>query len=306
VHGAAVGNTTPQQQSAAAAAGSEQTAANAGQQQTPGVVLFTAELVQEIEQLQEQLRKLNSDASTSDTVIDSLREVAAQLAAAHSKLHLWAVTAKGVHGQEAWRKELAEYQCLDHEDAMEAAYLLIQQQQYRLAGAHTLTLGQTVEHVTNHLLCQLGGLRRAPTIIPFVMHGDWPIPASCAADDASWCAQMLCNGAHRMCCLCHLLMSCAGRGLSAKERKNVFGRISDHRERIKQLVQKYNCIRSQGVIARTAASEESVAAGDFPWAFRHLQADTTGGDCRSAQCAAARFDCLKLTWWPFTSCEARA
>jgi hypothetical protein len=95
---------------------------------------LAAELVDEVAQPQVQLQNLHGDGSAGDTVIDRVRQLALQLAATHSKLHLWAVTANGVQGQQYWQQELAEYQCLDLEDSMEAAYLLIQKQQYKLNG----------------------------------------------------------------------------------------------------------------------------------------------------------------------------
>jgi len=95
---------------------------------------LAAELVDEVAQLQAQLKNLGSEASDSDTVIEQVRQLALQLAATHNKLHLWAVTANGVQGQSDWQQELAEYQCLDLEDSMEAVYLLIQKQQYKLSG----------------------------------------------------------------------------------------------------------------------------------------------------------------------------
>lgn len=71
-----------------------------------------------------------------------------------------------------------------------------------------------------------------------------------------------------------------GGALSSKERKSVLGRITDHKGRIKLLLQKYECIRAQGISSRAGAgydglTVENVLAGDFPWTFRNVL-DATG------------------------------
>ena len=73
-------------------------------------------------------------------------------------------------------------------------------------------------------------------------------------------------------CLC-----CAGHFLSKKEQKAVQGRITDQKTRIKQLVRKYNCIRTQGSSSRPAdITDEQISAGDFPWAFRDIPEGAAG------------------------------
>jgi hypothetical protein len=53
--------------------------------------------------------------------------------------------------------------------------------------------------------------------------------------------------------------------------------MGDHKARIKQLVDKYNCIRAQGSNNRPDdITAEQVVAGDFPWAFRGIPEDATG------------------------------
>ena len=61
----------------------------------------------------------------------------------------------------------------------------------------------------------------------------------------------------------------------------MLGRITDHKGRIKQLLQKYGCIRSQGISSRMGdgydnLTVESIMGGDFPWTFRDV-VDATGG-----------------------------
>jgi len=58
------------------------------------------------------------------------------------------------------------------------------------------------------------------------------------------------------------------------------GRISDHKGRVKQLLQKYECIRLQGSSDRTGDSYsnldvDNIVGGDFPWTFRDV-VDPTG------------------------------
>lgn len=102
---------------------------------------IAAEFLQEIEALQQQMTDLHMSGfpdGETVTVCNKLRSLAEQFAATHTKLHLWAARAGDVHEQQQWRKELAEYRCLEYEDMLEAQHLLIRKNKNKLSGMFML------------------------------------------------------------------------------------------------------------------------------------------------------------------------
>ena len=126
------------------------------QQALPSMARLASDLLQDIAPLQQLLSSLQAGGPAGDIAVQALR-FAQQLAVAHNKLHLWAAAGDGGVGQQQWRQELAEYQCRDYEDAMEAAYLLVQKQQYKLAGEATQRCDRHVtwKELCNHLVKSL-------------------------------------------------------------------------------------------------------------------------------------------------------
>jgi hypothetical protein len=116
---------------------------------------LAADLLLDIQSLQRQVGGLQRVGSAGETASRVLT-FAQQVAAMHNKLHLWAATGSGGVGVQQWLQELAEYQCCDYEDAMEATYLMVEKQRYKLKG-ETMRLGGRgggQHHVTRANICQ--------------------------------------------------------------------------------------------------------------------------------------------------------